>query len=75
MTVNRLKDVREDNDFTQSHIARILQVSQQQYSRWETGAFPMPIGCYMQLAELYNISVDYLCGLIDTPRKLHETTR
>ena len=70
MAKNRLKDIREDNDFTQTHIAAILKVSQQQYSRWETGAYPMPIDFYMVLADFYNVSIDYLCGLVDTPRKL-----
>ena len=30
----------------------------------------MPIECYKTLARFYNISVDYLAGLVDTPKKL-----
>ena len=67
----RLKDVREDRDLKQSDIAKLLQTSQQQISRWETGLRPMGIEQYIKLALYYNLSVDYLLGLTDTPRKLH----
>lgn len=67
----RLRDIREDNDKTQTQIAEILGTTRQQYSRWESGAWQMPIENYKILAEFYNISIDYLAGLIDTPRSLH----
>lgn len=66
----RLKDVREDADKTQSEIAALLGISQQQYSRWEKGNWQMPIEHYKTLANYYNVSLDYLAGLINTPRKL-----
>lgn len=66
----RLRDVREDADKTQSEIASVLGTTQQQYARWESGGWQMPIEHYKTLARLYNVSVDYLCGLVDTPRKL-----
>lgn len=67
----RLRDIREDNDKTQTQIAEILGTTRQQYSRWESGAWQMPIENYKILAEFYNISIDYLAGLIDTPHSLH----
>ena len=66
----RLRDIREDADKTQSEIAALLGTRQQQYARWESGAFQMPIEHYKTLARYYNVSLDYLAGLIDTPRKL-----
>ena len=66
----RLRDVREDADKSQAEIAEKLGTSQQQYSRWECGAYQMPIEYYKILARYYNISIDYLAGLIDVPRKL-----
>lgn len=66
----RLKDLREDNDIKQSRIAEILQTSQQQISKWETGVQMMGVDKYIKLAEFYNVSLDYLLGVIDTPRKL-----
>ena len=65
-----LKDLREDNDIKQSRIAEILQTSQQQISKWETGVQMMGVDKYIKLAHFYNVSLDYLLGVTDTPRKL-----
>ena len=66
----RLKDIREDHDLTQSDVAQLLGTTRQQVSKWEIGAQMMGVDKYIKLAKYYNISVDYLLGLIDTPRKL-----
>lgn len=68
----RLKDMREDHDLSQAAVARILQTNQQQISRWETGTQMMGVDKYVILAQYYNVSVDYLLGLIDKPKKLYE---
>ena len=66
----RLKDIREDRDMTQSEIAKLLHTTRQQVSKWETGVQMMGVDKYIALAKFYNISLDYLLGLIDTPKKL-----
>lgn len=66
----RLKDLREDKEKLQSEIAEILGITQQQYSRYERGLREIPFHHVIALAEYYNISLDYLAGLIDVPRKL-----
>ncbi|MBR3844706.1 MAG: helix-turn-helix transcriptional regulator [Clostridia bacterium] len=66
----RLRDVREDRDLTQSDIAEILKTTRQQVSKWETGIQMMGVDKYILLAKHYNISVDYLLGLTDIPRTL-----
>ena len=66
----RLRDVREDHDLTQKAVADLLQISQSDYSKYERGAHMMGIDKYITLARYYNVSIDYLAGLIDTPRKL-----
>ncbi|MBQ4510684.1 MAG: helix-turn-helix transcriptional regulator [Clostridia bacterium] len=68
--MNRLKDVREDRDLKQTDIAKILGTTRQQISKWENGVQLMGIDKYIILAEFYNISIDYLCGIIDTPKPL-----
>ena len=67
----RLKDLREDHDLSQEDIAKVLQTTQEQVSKYETGRQMMGIDKYIKLAKHYNVSLDYLTGLIDTPRKLH----
>ena len=68
--VRILRDLREDADKTQAEIASLLGTRQQQYARWESGGWQMPIEHYKTLAQFYNVSIDYLAGLIDTPKKL-----
>ena len=67
----RLKDLREDHDLTQADVAELLQTTREQVSKYETGKQMMGIDKYIKLAKYYNVSLDYLMGLIDTPRKLY----
>ncbi len=66
----RLRDMREDVDKKQEDIASVLNISRQQYQLYESGKREMPMHHFAVLAKYYNVSLDYLAGLIDTPRKL-----
>ena len=66
----RLKDLRVDKELTQADIAKLLNTTRQQISKWETGVQMMGVDKYITLAKFYNISLDYLLGVIDTPRNL-----
>jgi len=68
----RLKDVRNDNDKTQAEIAEILKITTQQYQLYESGKREMPMHHFARLAVYYNISLDYLAGLIQLPRGLED---
>ena len=63
--MNRLKEIREDNDLLQSDIAKILNVSQVAYSYYEIGKRQLPIDLLKKLAIYYQTSTDYLLGLTD----------
>jgi len=67
----RMKDLREDHDLTQADVAKILQTTREQVSKYETGRQMMGADKYIKLAKYYNVSLDYLMGLIDTPKKLY----
>ena len=67
----RLKDIREDNDLKQEDIAKLLSTTRQQVSKWENGVQMMGIDKYIILAKFYNLSIDYLVGLTDIPKKLN----
>lgn len=69
----RLKDIREDHDLKQENIAHFLGINQTQYSRYELGKQMMGIDKYIKLAQYYNVSLDYLVGLINEPRPLIES--
>ena len=66
----RLRELREDHDLTQSDVADLLKTTRQQVGKWETGVQMMGVDKYIALAKYYNVSADYLLGLIDTPRTL-----
>ena len=66
----RLRDMREDRDLKQSDIAELLQTTQHQISKYERGIQMMGIDKYIALAKFYNVSLDFLCGLIDYPEQL-----
>ena len=66
----RLKDMREDADKKQGDIALVLNITRQQYQLYESGKREMPMHHFITLAEYYNVSLDYLAGLIDMPKKL-----
>ena len=67
----RLKDIREDNDKKQEDIARVLNITQQQYQLYESGKREIPMHHFITLAKHYNISLDYFAGLVDVPKKLY----
>ena len=58
----RIRDLREDHDLTQQQVAEILGTSQTMYARYERGANELPIRHLMRLAELYEVSTDYILG-------------
>lgn len=63
----RIKNVREDRDLTQTQIGKILNKSQQGYNHIETGRAELKIDDLVLLCKYYNLSADYLIGLTDKP--------
>ena len=61
----RIKDVREDRDFTQAYIGKLLHKSQQGYNHIEAGRAELKIDDLKMLCRFYDLSADYLIGLID----------
>lgn len=60
MYLKRLKDLREDRDLHQKDIAKILDITRQQYSLYELGKRDMPSELIIKLANFYAVSTDYL---------------
>lgn len=61
----RLRDLREDMDWSQKQLAEQLMMSQTGYSKYETGENDVPTHVLLRLADLYGTSVDYLLGRTD----------
>lgn len=61
----RIRDLREDSDYTQKFVADYLLCDQSLYSKYERGERQLPLDFAVKLAKLYNTSVDYIVGLTD----------
>ena len=64
----RIRDLREDADKTQRQIAEQLYMQLEVYRRYETGQRMPPFDIMIQLANIYNVSLDYLAGRTDEPK-------
>lgn len=62
---DRIRELREDNDFNQKYIAELLNTTQQVYSRYEKGINEMPVRHIITLAKFYKVSCDYILGVSD----------
>ena len=62
---NRLRDLREDRDLKQKHLAELLNVHQSTYSDYELGRLTIPVSALNTLADFYGVSVYYLLGRTD----------
>lgn len=67
--LDNIKNIRENNDFTQTHMAKILNVSQPNYARWESKTKIIPLIKLNYLCNFFNINMDYVVG-ISNKRKL-----
>ena len=67
--IRRIRDLREDHDYTQDYVAKYLGTSQTMYARYERGANELPIRHLYCLCKLYNVSADYILGLSSQKEK------
>lgn len=65
----RIRDLREDADKKQREVAAYLNCSQQVYSNYELGQRDVPTDILIGLSRLYGVSVDYILGLTENPRR------
>ncbi len=64
----RIRNLREDRDLTQTDIADYLHTSQTVYSRYERNERSLPIEMLYELCEFYKVSADYILGRTDNPK-------
>lgn len=64
----RIRNLREDHDYTQAQIANLLNIGQRTYADYELGKTRIPVDSLIILAKLYDVSMDYICGLSDTKK-------
>lgn len=69
MYLKRIRDLREDNDLTQTEVAKYLRISQQYYSNIEKGERTISVDIICMLADYYKVSTDYLLNRTDIKKQ------
>ena len=63
MLLPRLIEIRKERKLSQNTVAKVLDIPQQQYSRYEQGQNEIPVRYVIELCRFYNVSADWLLGL------------
>ena len=63
MLLPRLAEIRKEKKLSQNAVAKVLDIPQQQYSRYEQGQNEIPVRYIIALCRFYNISADWLLEL------------
>ncbi len=69
MYYKRIRELREDNDILQKNVAKLLNTTQQHYSRIENGSTEITADRVVTLAKFYNVTSDYILGLSDEKKR------
>lgn len=68
MKYERIRNLREDHDLTQTELANYLHISQRTYSRYENDERSIPIETLVKIATYYSTSLDYLTDRTDVKK-------
>ena len=66
----RLEYLREEKDLLKKDVAKILGVVDSVYTEWENEKLTIPTRRLYQLANYYEVNIDYIVGLTDKRIKL-----
>ena len=66
---NRIKELREDHDYTQQNVADAIGITQRKYSYLETGTQQLTDEILVKLAAFYGVSIDYLLMQTSNPKR------
>lgn len=67
--MQRLKELRISKGLTLKAMSEYLNMVQRNYQRYETGEVDPPLSKVIALADYFDVSLDYLCGRSDEPRR------
>lgn len=63
----RIKELRISQGLTQQEVANRLNIERTSYARYESGSREPDVATLIAMADLFQVSLDYLCGRTDTP--------
>ncbi|MCL1803188.1 MAG: helix-turn-helix domain-containing protein [Eubacteriaceae bacterium] len=70
----RLKELRSNRKLTQGEVADSLHIPQSSIAAWESGRTNPRMESILAIANLFNVSFDYLMGLSDVEERINEST-
>ncbi len=62
---NKLRELREQYNYSQDEIAKKIEISRVQYNQYENNYFTIPIKHLLNLCNFYNISIDYIFDMTE----------
>lgn len=65
MKFQRIRDLREDADLTQTEMGKAINLPQRTYAYYESGERTIPPEVLIALAKYHKTTVDYILGLTD----------
>lgn len=65
MKFQRIRDLREDADLTQSEMGKAINLPQRTYAYYESGERTVPPEVLIALAKFHKTTTDYILGLTD----------
>ena len=60
---DRIKELREDKDLSQTQLAKDLNITQRAISYYERNERELPIEILIRYAQYFKVSLEYICGL------------
>ena len=63
----RLKDLRENKFWNQQTISSLLNINRRTYAEYELQNNMLPIKYLPKISNIYNVSIDYICGITNKP--------
>ena len=63
--LTRVRNLRNDSGYSQEYVGNVLHVSQRTYADYELGNIKFPLDAMIRLAKLYNVDMNYICGITE----------
>lgn len=68
IVAKRLKEARKNAGMTQEQVATAINTNRLTFSGYESGRYEQSIEVLCRIADVYNVSLDYLAGRTDNPK-------
>ncbi len=75
MIGERLYDLRKDKGLSQEELGKILNINKHSISSYERDKSEPPDDIKIRLAKFFNVSIDYLLGMTDSPNPYNNDYR